>query len=96
MMAGPKRKVLVLAIGLGALLTAPAAALSPGEGASKSKSAKDPSRRVCRSLTPTATRFATRVCKTKADWDSEMSETQDSVLSHQWKNSGASEGASPK
>ena len=95
MTARPKGKIFVLAIGLCGLLAAPAAALSSGEGAPRSKSAKDPSKQVCRTLTPTGTRFPTRVCKPKADWDLEMSETQDSALSHQWKNSGASESRGP-
>ena len=90
MTATSKRKIFALAIGLGALLAAPASAFS-GDGASKAKAAKDPNRRVCRTLTPTGTRFTTRVCKTQADWDLEMSKTQDSALIHQRDNSGQSE-----
>jgi hypothetical protein len=39
----------------------------------------------------TGTRFTTRICKTQADWDLEMSKAQDSALDHQRTNSGASE-----
>jgi len=88
------RKKLALVVGLSALLTAPAGAISPGKDGSK-KSAQDPSRRVCRSLTETGTRFSTRVCKTQAEWDEQMRKTQDSALDHQWKNSAASENRGP-
>ncbi len=95
MILKPSRKIFALAIGLTALVTAPAVAGSSGKGESKAKSVDDPSRRVCRTLTQTGTRFPTRVCKTKADWDLEMSRTQDSALEHQFRNSGASENAGP-
>jgi hypothetical protein len=85
-----------LTIGIGALLAFPAMANSGGEARSKDKSADDSSRRICRSLTPTGTRFPVRVCKTKADWDLEMRQTQDSALAHQYRNSGASESSGPR
>jgi hypothetical protein len=94
-MAKFNRNIFVLAVAAGALLAAPAVAGSNGKARSKDKSVEDGSKRVCRTLTPTGTRFTTRICKTQADWDLEMSKTQDSALSHQRDNSGASENAGP-
>lgn len=39
-------------------------------------------RRVCRTITPTSSRLTTRVCRTQAEWDESMRETQDSFLEH--------------
>lgn len=39
----------------------------------------DTSRRVCRSLRPTGSRLATRVCRTQAQWDDIRKETQEFV-----------------
>ena len=87
-------KAFALSVALGALLTAPAAA-SFEDKARSNKRADDGSRRVCRALTLTGTRFTTRVCRTQAEWDLEMSKSQDSALRHQRDNSAASENRGP-
>lgn len=77
-----------LAIGLVSLTTGPALA---GKGPKLAKD--DPSRRVCRNLTPVGTRLTTRVCRTKAEWDSAESKAQDGLLQHQMNNSTQTEAA---
>lgn len=37
---------------------------------------KDTSKRVCRSVTPTGSRFAQRVCKTRAQWETDAEKAQ--------------------
>ena len=51
------------------------------------KGKEDPSKRVCRSVTPTGSRMTTRVCRTQAEWDKSRDKTADGVLQHQLKNS---------
>jgi hypothetical protein len=86
--------IAALAMGLGALWTAPAVA---GDGAKKPKLAKDdPSRRVCRNLMPSGTRLTSRVCRTQAEWDRAMDKTQEGVLDHQMSaQSGVEQGKPP-
>ena len=70
--------IAALAMGLGALGTAPAVA---GDGAEKPKLAKDdPSRRVCKNIVRVGTRLSTRVCRTQAEWARSMDKTQDAHL----------------
>lgn len=73
--------IAALAMGLGALGTAPAVA---GDGAKKAKLAKDdPSRRVCKNIVKVGTRLSTRICRTQADWALSMDKSQDSLLQSQ-------------
>ncbi len=73
----------VLAMGLGGLWAVPASA-EDSPGTQKPKKAKDdPSRRICKNVTPVGTRLTTRVCRTKAEWDASMDKTQDGVLKSQ-------------
>ena len=70
-----------LAMGLGAVGTAPAVA---GDGDKKAKLAKDdPSRRVCKNIVKVGTRLSTRICRTQAEWALSMDKSQDSVLQSQ-------------
>ena len=72
-----------LAMGLGLLWSPPALA---GEAAAtqKPKTAQDdPSRRICKNVTPVGSRLTTRVCKTRAEWAAAMDKTQDGVLQTQ-------------
>ena len=52
-------------LGLALLLGSSAAASA--EQPSRGKN--DQSRRICRSVTPTGSRFTDRVCRTQAEWD---------------------------
>jgi hypothetical protein len=73
--------IAALAMGLGALWTAPAVA---GDGSKKPKLAKDdPSRRVCKNVVRVGTRLSTRICRTQAEWALSMDKAQDSVLQSQ-------------
>lgn len=73
--------IAALAIGLGALGTAPAVA---GDGAKKDKLAKDdPSRRVCKNVVRVGTRLSTRICRKQSEWALSMDKAQDSHLQSQ-------------
>lgn len=52
--------------------------------AERKSTANDPSRRVCRVITPTSSRLTTRVCRTQAEWDQSAREAQESALNHQF------------
>ena len=62
-----------LAMGFGALGTAPALAGEPAAAAASETqpqaAASDRSRRVCRNLIRSGTRLSTRYCRTQAEWD---------------------------
>jgi hypothetical protein len=59
-------------------------------GESKAGSKKDPSKKVCRSITRAGTRLATRLCLSQEEWDLAERRTQDSVLAHQKANTQTS------
>jgi hypothetical protein len=70
--------IAALAMGLGALSTAPAVA---GNGAKKPKLAEDdPSRRVCKNVVRVGTRLSTRICRTQGEWARSMDKVQDGHL----------------
>ncbi|HEX8625673.1 MAG TPA: hypothetical protein VF782_11415 [Allosphingosinicella sp.] len=70
--------IAALAMGLGALGTAPAVA---GDEAKEPKLGKDdPGRRVCKNIVKVGTRLSTRVCRTQADWALSMDKAQDGQL----------------
>lgn len=69
--------IAALAMGLGALSTAPAAA---GDGAKPKLAKDDPSRRVCKNIVRVGTRLSTRICRTQAEWAKSMDKTQDGHL----------------
>ena len=70
--------IAALAMGLGALGTAPAVA---GDETKKPKLGKDdPSRRVCKNVVRVGTRLSTRVCRTQAEWALSMDKVQDGHL----------------
>ena len=72
-----------LAMGLG-MLWAPPAMAEDSAATQKPKKAKDdPSRRICKNITPVQSRLTTRVCRTKAEWDASMDRAQDSHLQMQ-------------
>ncbi len=73
---------LVAAVALGAMGSG---GVLPAEASAKKAKAdkNDPSRRVCRSVVPTGSRLATRVCRTQAQWDEARQKTQDGVLDSQ-------------
>ncbi len=68
-----------LAMGMGAMLTGTALAAE----ASSKPDKNDPSRRICRNITPSGSRLTTRICRTQAEWDASMAKTQDGVLKSQ-------------
>lgn len=51
--------------------------------AGTTKSPPDPSRRVCKSLTPTGSRVPKRFCMTQLEWDEAAKRAQDSVFKQQ-------------
>jgi hypothetical protein len=51
--------------------------------AGKTKAPPDPSRRVCKTLTPTGSRLVKRFCQTQAEWDEIAKAAQDSVFKQQ-------------
>ena len=66
-MAGALLSMSVTALGAGA-------AAAAGDGKAD---AKDPSRRVCRMITPTGSRLAIRSCRTQAEWDAITKQSQE-------------------
>jgi hypothetical protein len=75
----------VLTLGIAVLLSGAAAAAGTSEAAAASEAnptAYDPSRRVCRVITPTPSRLARRVCRTQIEWETMSREAQDSFLKH--------------
>lgn len=81
---GGKRIVtaLVAALAIGAMGSG---GVLPAEASAKKAKADkdDPSRRVCRSIVPTGSRMATRVCRTQAQWDESRQKSQDGLLDTQ-------------
>ena len=74
-----------LTLGIALLLTGTTAATvsSQAAAAGEAKSTDyDPSRRVCRSITPTPSRLTRRVCRTQIEWEEISREAQDSALKH--------------
>ena len=75
-----------LALGLAALSTGTAfaqgstAVAAPAPVKAGDKSA---SRRVCRNLVLSGSRLSSRVCRSQADWDKAMKDTQDAALENQ-------------
>ena len=91
--------VATLAIGLGAMAVAiPAPGAAASAKSKVDKTAKG--RKVCRSLVPTGSRFATRVCRTREEWAENQDKAQDGVLQYQRNNTtssqNVSEGNSPQ
>lgn len=89
---GVKRvaKMSALTMGLGALLAGTALASAAGASsaaadvqAEPKATAKDNSRRICRTLTPSGSRLTRRVCRTQADWDQSRDRTQEGHLKQQ-------------
>lgn len=79
-------KVVALAAGIGAVFTASAVAgqtAASSGGEERRKASDDPNRRVCRTIVQSGSRLSSRVCRTQADWDREMRETQDAALAQQ-------------
>ena len=70
--------VFLIAAGLSILPTGPAAAEDSTEADASATNAgkKDTSRRVCRSVTPTGSRFTRRVCKTSEQWQKDSERAQ--------------------
>lgn len=69
MRAGSIMLAVFLVAGSGVLSAGSALASgSAGDAAAEGK-ARDPSRRVCRSLLPTGSRLPQRTCRTQAEWD---------------------------
>ena len=75
MMAVRKFAIVFIAIaGMTSLSANPAAAADQGADATAAK--KDTSKRVCRSVTPTGSRFTQRVCKTADQWQRDSEKAQ--------------------
>lgn len=79
-----------LAMGFGALLMGTALAGVTGGSAADAAVQEQPkaaqgdrSRRVCRVITPTASRLTRRVCRTQEEWDASSQRAQDGLLDHQ-------------
>lgn len=63
---------LVLAAAIGLLAGAPAQAAQDGDPATTPTAPEvkpDKSKKVCRTIVRSGTRFSTRVCRSQADWD---------------------------
>lgn len=72
MRAGSIVMAAILVMGSGALSAGTALAggsAGSTDSAGAEGKAKDPSRRVCRSLLPTGSRLPQRTCRTQAEWD---------------------------
>jgi len=79
-----------LAMGFGALLVGTALVAATGASsaaadvqAEPKATAKDNSRRICRTLTPSGSRLTRRVCRTQAEWDQSRDRTQEGHLKQQ-------------
>nr|WP_295373292.1 hypothetical protein [uncultured Sphingosinicella sp.] len=76
-----------LAMALAALSTGTALAQeSAAESTTPAKAKvadKSGSRRVCRNLVVSGSRLSSRICRTQADWDKAMTDTQDAALQQQ-------------
>jgi len=81
-------KIPALAAALGLLWTGSALA-QEGGGAAGPQGSGQPeksAKRICRTITPTGSRFTTRRCMTQADWDRNQERTADGVLKTQTDN----------
>lgn len=67
MRKAPTALAIALAIGLGGLATASAAYAEETTPVAASK--PDKSKKVCKTIVTTGTRFSTRHCRSKEDWD---------------------------
>jgi hypothetical protein len=73
----------VLALGVAGLSTGTAVA-QEGATPAKAKTAdKSGSRRVCRNIVESGTRLSSRVCRTQADWDKAMLDSQNAAFDQQ-------------
>jgi hypothetical protein len=67
MSAGRSITIFALCVGVGLVTTSPAFADDP-----QNKPKDDPSKRICKLVTPTGSRFSSRVCKTAQEWQREQ------------------------
>ena len=80
-MASPATsKILVLALGFSVFAAAPALASDPTPPATGQAAASplknDTGKRVCRTITPTGSRFSQRVCQTQDEWDKQKDDAE--------------------
>jgi hypothetical protein len=87
---GAKRMV-AMALGLGALMASGALAGTGSQG-----SDNDGSKRVCRNITPSGSRLTTRICRTKAEWDAIRDKTQQGMLEQQVERQSGFESPPPR
>lgn len=79
-----KASALVMGFGLlWASAALPAEAGGSAAEAYKGKAKDDPSKRVCRNITPSGSRLTTRICRTKAEWERSQTKAADGVFTHQ-------------
>lgn len=79
-------KASALMMGFGLLWASAALPTEAGGSAAeafKGKAKDDPSRRICRNITPSGSRLTTRICRTKAEWDGSQTKAADGVFKHQ-------------
>ena len=89
-------KVCVLAMGIGALLAGTPPGGEHAASAKEKKAEDDPSRRVCKVVTPTGSRMTKRVCRTHAEWAKSQEKAQDGLLDLQLgESTGLEQGAGP-
>lgn len=75
-----------LTMGFAVLLAGAGLATVTSEAAAQAepKSAwNDPSRRICRRITPTPSRLTRRVCRTQMEWEQTSRDAADGFLEHQ-------------
>lgn len=68
--------LIVVALGL-ATTTLPVAVNGPVQGAGETK--PDEAKKICRRITTTGTRLPKRICRTKAEWDSDADQVKRDV-----------------
>ena len=82
----PASKASALVVGFGLLWASAALPAEAGGSAAEayqSKSKDDPSRRICRNITPSGSRLTTRICRSKAEWERSQTKAADGVFKHQ-------------
>lgn len=70
----------LILVALGLATTPPAAAKGPVQGTTEAtpESSAD-AKKVCRRITTTGTRLPKRICRTKAEWDSDADQVKQDV-----------------
>ena len=79
---GIKMIAAAAALSLTGSLLAASPALSNEPTANTKAAAKDPAKRVCKSVIPSGSRLSVRTCRTQADWDAEAEKAQRGAMEY--------------